>query len=142
MDNETKKALLKWTNSYWDMLPPELQHMILMYKESQELIEWREHLYRRRLCCDIVTHGQLRAHWFIGPIHCKPGVPKGCKCESPCFFHKIYGHYWDLNGERKQVLLSYGFYTALAECDYIKNSLDYQTNPEHSLSVSALKLFS
>ena len=102
MDLEKKLELLKVVNSYWDMLPPEIQQMILTYKESQELIEWREHLYSRRLCRDILAHGQMRVAWFIGPIQCKSRLPKRCECQPGCFFHEIYGHYWDLNGERKK----------------------------------------
>ena len=42
MDLEKKMELLNVVESYWDMLPPEIQQLILKYKESQELIEWRE----------------------------------------------------------------------------------------------------
>ena len=102
MDNETKMMLLKHVDSYWDILPSEIKEIILKYKESQELIEWREHLYSRRLCRDILAHGQMRVAWFIGPIQCKSRLPKRCECQPGCFFHEIYGHYWDLNGERKK----------------------------------------
>ena len=42
MDIETKLKLLNVVESYWDLLPPEIKDLILKYKESQELIEWRE----------------------------------------------------------------------------------------------------
>ena len=42
MDIETKLKLLDVVESYWDILPPEIKEYILEYKESQELIEWRE----------------------------------------------------------------------------------------------------
>ena len=50
MDHETKMELLKWTDSYWDMLPSEMKEIILKYKESQELIERRESVSNRALC--------------------------------------------------------------------------------------------
>ena len=71
MDNETKRMIIKHVDSNWDMLPPELQEMILKFKQSQELIEWRESPDSRELCHDIRSYGQLRQHWFIGPIQCK-----------------------------------------------------------------------
>ena len=37
-------------NSYWDLLPPEMKEYILAFKESQELIEWRERKLNRALC--------------------------------------------------------------------------------------------
>ena len=44
--------------SYWDMLPPEIKEMILKYKESQELIEWRESFASRKLCLHIDAYGR------------------------------------------------------------------------------------
>ena len=38
MELETKRDLLKWTDSYWDMLPTEMKDLILEYRESQELL--------------------------------------------------------------------------------------------------------
>ena len=54
---ETKRGLLKWTDSYWDLLPPEMEQLILKIKESQERIEWRESLDSRELCYDIKAYG-------------------------------------------------------------------------------------
>ena len=53
MDFETKRELLKWTDSYWDLLPAEMKEIILKYKESQELIDRRESASNRALCRQI-----------------------------------------------------------------------------------------
>ena len=140
MDLEKKLELLSVVESYWDMLPPEIKEMILKYKESQELIKWRENLYSQRVCREIEAYGQMRLTWFIGPIQCKPRVPKRCECQPRCFFTKIYGHYWNLDGERKKAFLSYGFWNAIPQCHSVKNGIQYQTNPSHSLSVCGMKL--
>ena len=132
--------LLNVVESYWDLLPPEIQQLILKYRESQELIEWRENFYSRILRSDIEAHGELRRKWFIGPIRCKPGVPKGCKCQRRCFFMKIYGHYWNLNGEKKKAFLGYNFWSSIPRCDSVKNGIQYQTNPSHTLSVCSMSL--
>ena len=59
MDIETKMMLLKHVDNYWDILPPEIKEMILKYEESQELIEWRESFYSRRVRRQIEGYGQL-----------------------------------------------------------------------------------
>ena len=60
MDNKTKVMLLKHTDSYWMLLPPEIKEIILKYKESQELIKWRESFSSRMICLQIEVNGQLR----------------------------------------------------------------------------------
>ena len=140
MDLKTKMQLLRLTDSYSTLLPPEIKEMILNYKESQELIEWRENFYSLRVRRQIEAYGQLGLAWFIGPIQCKPRLPKGCPCQPGCFYMKIYGHYWDLNGERKKAFLNYSFCNAIPRCHYLKNRLGYQTNPSHTLSICSMKL--
>ena len=59
--------LLKYIDSYWTLLPPEIKEIILKYKESQELIEWRESFFSLQ----IEAYRQLRREWFIGPVQRK-----------------------------------------------------------------------
>ena len=124
--------------SYWDMLPPEIKEMILKYKESQELIEWRESFASRKLCLHIDAYGRLRREWFIGPVQCRPLRPLGCQCRPQCSYMLIYGHYWDLNGARKKVFLDFFLGAAMERCNFVKNRLWYQTNPSHTLSVLSM----
>ena len=133
--------LLNIVESYWDLLPPEIQQLILKYKESQERIEWRESYRIRKMCWDIESHGQLRRVWFIGPIRCQPRLPKRCECQPRCFFMDIFGYYWTLSGEKKRVFLGYSFYTVISRCDDVRDEIDYQTNPSYTLSLCSLKLF-
>ena len=135
MDNETKRMLLKHVDSYWDMLPSEIQELILKFKQSQELIEWRESYLSRELCVDIRSYGQLRQKWFIGPIQCKPRQSKQCKHRPRCTYMAIYGHYWDLDGCRRCVLLDFFLDNAIDKCDFVKTALLFQLNFDHTLSV-------
>ena len=135
MDNETKRMLLKHVDSYWDMLPPELKELILKFKQSQELIEWRESYLSRELCFDIRSYGQLRQKWFIGPIQCKPRRSKQCKHRPQCTYMVIEGHYWDLDGCRRSVLLDFFLDNAIDKCDFVKTGLLFQLNRDHTLSV-------
>ena len=140
MDLEKKMELLNIVESYWDVLPPEIQQLILKYKESQELIEWRGSCLNLRLRRDIEAHGQMRVIWFIGPIRCKPAAPKSCECQPQCFFMKIFGYYWSLSGEKRRVFLGYSFCHAIPGCHDVRNGIDFQVCPDHSLSVCGLKL--
>ena len=137
MKPETKLDLMKRTDSYWMLLPEEIKDMILKYKESQELIEWRESFVSRILCKDIRAYEELRREWFIGPIRCIPYRRIG-PLGRYHFGMRIHGHYWDLNGVKQRVPLSFSFAYAMKRCDSIKTGLWYQTNehvqlpfPEH-----------
>ena len=77
--------------------------IILKYKESQELIEWRESFSSLQMCLQIEAYGRLRREWFIGPVQCKFRRAIGCQCQPQCLYMMIYRHYWDLNGDRKQL---------------------------------------
>ena len=135
MNVRNKLKLTRVFESYWDMLPPELQEMILKFKQSQELIEWRESPDSRELCHDIRSYGQLRQHWFIGPMQCKSYRSKECKHRPRCTYMTIYAHYWDLNGCRQWIMLGFFLENAIEKCDLVKTGLLFQLNREHTLSV-------
>ena len=137
MDIETKLKLLDVVESYWDILPPEIKEYILEYKESQELIEWRESLVSQSTCVQIRDYGYLRRAWYIGPIQCKCYRVKACRCQPGCFYMKIYGHYWHLNGDRRQVFLHYDLHNAIPRCDSHRDRLWHQTNEAHTMNVIA-----
>ena len=141
MNLEKKMELLNIVESYWDLLPPEIQQLILKYRESQTLIEWRESCFNRRLCRDIEDHGHLRIVWFIGPIRCIPSWPKKCECRPRCVFMKIFGYYWNLMGEPRRSFLGYTFCHAIEGCHDVRNGINYQVDPDYVLSVCGLKLF-
>ena len=101
MDVKTKLALLKQTDSYWELLPEEIKEVILKYRERQELIDWRESEVSRALCVQIRAHGRLRAIW-PGHIQCRPmrfdgahvRTEHGCSFGPTCEHMRIYGYYY------------------------------------------------
>ena len=118
MDLETKRDLLKWTDSYWDMLPTETKDLILEYKESQELIEWREGASSRALCRQIRMYELLRQRWQIGHVQCKPihrNVAAARRCDCECM--RVYGWYLDLRGMIHKMYLGMSLQHAMANCD-------------------------
>ena len=116
MDLETKRELLKWTDSYWDLLPSEIKDLILEYKESQELIEWRESIWNRNLCRQIRMYSQLRQRWQIGHVQCQPihrNIAVKCNCE--CM--RVHGWYLDLRGRIHKTYLGTNLQQAMTNCD-------------------------
>ena len=122
MHLETKLELMKRTDSYWTLLPYELREIILQYKESQELIEWRESEVSRALCREIRAHGQLRHKWFIGPVECRFLRSNGLQQDLRLGYMMIFGHFY-YHGYRKRIFLDYTFSRARAQCDYVKDRL-------------------
>ena len=124
MDIETKLKLLNVVESYWDLLPPEIKDLILKYKESQELIEWRESPASQWMCFQIRDYGDLRQAWYIGPIRCECYRIKTCRCHGRgCFYNRIFGLYWVLSGVRHQLFLGYCFHLIIPQCDFHRDGL-------------------
>ena len=120
MDLETKMKLLKWTDSYWDVLPTEMKDLILEYKESQEFIDRRESASNRALCRQIRKYGLLRQRWQVGHVQCRPihrdlGVK--CKCMCSCECMRVFGWYRDLRGTIHKTYLGTNLQQAMTNCD-------------------------
>ena len=128
MKIETKVHLMTYTDSYWTLLPVVVEELILQYKDSQELIEWRESVTSRELCEQIVKYGVLREKWALGFIQCRPA-----RCQSysrlysqsysvdPCKkCMRIYGFYWDKMCVKRKCLLASDLDMAIANCNYRK----------------------
>ena len=115
MDLETKKTLLKWTDSYWDIVPAEIKEIILEYKESQELIDRRESAANRALCRQMRMYEQLRQKWQIGHIQCKPTK---CNCCAICECMRVYGWYRGVGGGFYKMYLGMSLQHAMMSCDF------------------------
>ena len=110
MGIKKKLMLLKYSDSYWTLLPPEIKDMILKYKESQELIEWRERKLHFASCQEIEMYGRLRLKWFIGHVEWRCYYKSACRCQPRCmymiFFMGIIGTYWVLKVKHFWTLIS------------------------------------
>ena len=124
--------------SYWDLLPPEIKEYILAFKESQELIEWRESPASQWMCLQIRDYGDLRRAWYIGPIRCECYRVKTCRCHGrACCFNRIFGLYWGLDGVRHSLFWGHCLHLIIPQCDFKRNGLWYQTNDVHTMNVIA-----
>ena len=129
MHLQTKLELMKHTDSYWLILPYEIRELILQYKESQELIEWRESEVSRALCQQLILYREVQYAWFIGPIQCQC-VRTRVWGQDVIEMH-VFGYYWNLNGEKKRIFLDYTLERALDQCTIAKTGLWFQLNPTH-----------
>ena len=72
MNVERKVALSCVYESYWDMLPPEIQEYILEFKFSQEQIDEAREELMSMLRQEIHLYRSVRVHWEWGHVQCCP----------------------------------------------------------------------
>ena len=70
MNVRKKMKLCRIFESYWNMLPPEIEVVILEYKEGQEAIDEERKKRMKELCDEIKKYGELKRKWEIGHIKC------------------------------------------------------------------------
>ena len=70
MDVKTKIKLMHVMDSYWNMLPPELHELILLYKRNQEMIDQEKERIMRELSKEIVSYKELKEKWALGHVKC------------------------------------------------------------------------
>ena len=107
-------------DSYWDLLPPEIQEYILELKAGQERIDKeREKQFMIRLRWEIKAYAQLKETWGVGHVQCVPH-------KTPCWVcgrhHvKVYGHVVnDVHNVKKAYFLATDLKRALGMIDVIK----------------------
>ena len=117
MSVETKFQLMDAYESYWDMLPPEVQDYILELKRSQEKLEMNRKDLMTALGHELKLYLALKTAWGLGTIKWK--VDK-CKAHE---FLNITGHYVDEANVKQEMFLGYGYQQALARVNHVKSFL-------------------
>ena len=121
MDVNKKIKLMNVMESYWDMLPPEVHEIIMMYKRSQEWIDEEKKERMRDLCNEIKKYGELKRKWEIGHVRC---IVKKRNCFSCYKSHlRIVGCYVDEENIPKERFLGYHFKIALQRVNHVKSFL-------------------
>ena len=130
MDVKTKLNLLKLYESYWQMIPYEIQEYILVFKINQEVVEEKRKQQNVMLCREIMVHFQLKEKWGLGPIRCKTYKCKSCVGKGGRNIHtnlashiRIDGFYYDIENVKRSVLLGYGFTQAFSRLHHVKSLL-------------------
>ena len=124
LDVQRKLLLMKLYESYWLMLPYELQEYILVYKINQEVIEERKKERTVMLCNEIVKRHQLKEAWGLGPIRCRILKCKQCTEDALGILgFRLCGVYTDLSNVKKVVFLGYNIPAALQRVNHVKSFL-------------------
>ena len=124
LDVQRKLLLMKLYESYWLMLPYELQEYILVYKINQEVIEERKKERSVMLCNEIVKRHQLKEAWGLGPIRCRILKCKQCTEDALGILgFRVCGVYTDLSNVKKVVFLGYNIPAALQRVNHVKSFL-------------------
>ena len=121
MDVKVKMELSHVMESYWDMLPNEIQDYIVQLKKSQETIDKKMKERLERLYQEKKDFGQLHAMWALGPIK----VQRHDKC-TVCHeqhMRAVHGCYVDENHVIQEVFLGFDFKQALQRVNHVKSFL-------------------
>ena len=118
MNHEKKRELLKVTDSYWDILPEEIQIYIHKFKVRQEYLDEQRAKQHKRLCVEIEQYGQLKNKWGL----------KGIKIElMPCYMccktkgYKVWGGYITDCWKLRYMYLGDTLEEALGRCNHVKS---------------------
>ena len=130
MDVKRKLKLLRLYESYWQMIPYEIQEYILVFKINQEVVEEKRKRQNVMLCREIIVYSQLKEKWGLGPIRCKTYTCKSCVGKGGRNIHtnlashiRIDGFYHDIENVKRTVLLGYGFSQAFSRLQHVKSLL-------------------
>ena len=117
MDVKKKFELSHVMESYWDMLPKEIQDYIVEFKTSQEKIDEKF----ERLCKEKKDFQLLHAMWAIGPIK----VERHDKCTVCHHQHMraVYGCYVDENNIKQEIFLGFDYKQAMSRVYHVKSFL-------------------
>ena len=117
MNVERKVALSCVYESYWDMLPAEIQEYILEFKFSQEQIDEAREELMSLLRQEIFLYKRVQVKWGLGHVQC---VPSRMPCQSCDVYHmpRVYGHYKDWAQVEHRRLIGLGLREALVNIQY------------------------
>ena len=117
MNHEKKRELLKVTDTYWDILPEEIQIYIHKFKVYQEYLDEQRAKQHRQLCAEILQYGQLKDQWGL----------KGIKIELiPCYNCykmkcKVWGGCMNESWKLRYFFLGNSLEEALGRCNHVKS---------------------
>ena len=117
MDVKTKVELMYVMDSYWSMLPLELQDFILLLKRNQEMLDQEKERRMKELGKEIELYKELKDKWALGHIR--------CVVKKKFFFERyiaIMGCYLDREDHvKRERFLGYDFKSALQRINHVKS---------------------
>ena len=104
-------------DSYWSMLPPELQDFILLLKRNQEMFDQEKERKMKELSKEIVLYKELKEKWALGHIRCI--VKKAVFFKS---YIVIMGSFLDREDHvKRERFLGYDFPGAIQRVNHVKS---------------------
>ena len=114
MDVMTKVSLMHVYESYWDMLPPEIQEYIWRLKIAQMYIDAERKDMMKRLCREIEMYARVKEKWGLGHVKCVPIEPVCTECGR--YHLHVYAYY----SKTQYRYLGFNIDDALEQIDYVK----------------------
>ena len=113
---------MKLYETYWDVLPPEIQDYVFAFKLSQEYLDEVRAKLIFNLRVEITMYGELKQKWGIGHIRCiSPfNICNVCKERHST---RIMACYVDECNVKQEYLLGYRFPEAMRRVSTIKSFL-------------------
>ena len=102
MNVQIKVELLKVYGSYWEMLSPEVQEYILMFKRNQQKIDEERNDRMKKSIEEIKLYEQLKAKWGLGQVTCEEG--------------NVYGYC-----DNRKMFLGCNFEQAMSRVNHVKS---------------------
>ena len=122
MDVKKKLELSFVFDSYWDMLPREIQDYIVHLKIAQQKIDSRFNEKMEQLCADMMIYGKIKAKWGLGLVKCDRDN-KECDICYRVHLFGVYGMYLDDYNVKQKIFLGLNFQQALQRVNHVKSFL-------------------
>ena len=113
--------LMEVTDSYWDLLPEEVQMYIVKLKLKQEYWDALRLKKWKQVCKEIEQYSELKARWGLGSIliyKCRYCVPR-----NQCVVKGFWGYYLDECNVKKKRFLGRDLKEALERVNHVKSFL-------------------
>ena len=119
MDVKKKIKLMNVMESYWDMLPPELQDFILLLRKNQELFDEEKEKRMKDLSKEIVMYGRVKEKWGIGHVKCYVKKESCFNCDRHHVI--VVGCYVDVENVEREAFLAFDLKIALQRVNHVKS---------------------
>ena len=121
------------SQSYWDRLPPDIEHYIHSLSTWQTILDLRKITPRKLLLEEILDYHKLKSDWGLGRIECTrtpcqdPDCPGKIDNIKKGLHLVVEGHYTNFdeheNFDEHTEFLGYGFKDALDRLPHVKSNL-------------------
>ena len=121
MNVERKLQLSLFHESYWDMLPPEIQAYIMQLVIAQRRIDAERKEMMNRLCQEIQYYARVKERWGLGHVQCIPNKEPCSDCHR--YHLQVYGILVDGANIKQKMFLGQDMKDAYDSIHFVKSLL-------------------